>query len=117
MRNHVALLTPKRVEAIYSREGPRTESLELEKKEVDMAELRVMRADGPAGRSPIGYQFCGKPICKSFLFMHDIGNKIMKNLISHYFLSGLSSRTHKNTRKLPHNRTDGDVVDGINGVI
>ena len=81
------------------------ETLELDKNEVDLAilaELSVMRADGPAGHSPIGYQFCGKPICKSaFLFMHDVGSKRMKNLISHYSSAGLSLRTHKNTRKRP----------------
>lgn len=95
--------------------------MDLEKRDVDLAilaELRVMRAEGPAGRSPINYQFCGKPICKSaFLFMHAVGARRMKNLISYYSNAGLSMRTHKNSRKRPHNRTDSDVIEGIKAFI
>lgn len=53
------------------------ETMDMEKEEVDiaiLAELRVMRGEGPSDHSVINYQFFRKPICKAmFLFMHNTG--------------------------------------------
>ena len=58
------------------------------------------------------------PICKSaFLFIHAIGSRRLKNLISHYDENGLSVRMHGNARKHPHNQTKIEEVEKIKGFI
>ena len=47
------------------------------------------------------------------MFVHAIGARQLKNLISHYNENGLSERTHGNARKRPHNRTDGEEIQKI----
>ena len=68
--------------------------------------------------SSIKYQYGGMLICKSaFLFIHGIGSRRLKNLISHYDENGLCLRIHGNARKRPHNQTDGREVEKIKGFI
>ena len=115
--------------ACWSRAGrerfllARQNSLDLEKKEADLAVLATLRAtrsfaSHEVGRSSIKYQFGGMQICKTaFLFRYALGARRLKNLISHYDEKGLSLRVHKNTRKRPHNRTDSEDVEKIKGFI
>ena len=46
----------------------------------------------------------GKPVChKMFRFLHNIGEKRLKNLITSFKDNGLRPRLHGNAKKLPHN--------------
>ena len=52
----------------------------------------------------IDYCFHGRHVCKStFMFVHAIGTKKYKNLITHFAEHGLVPRRHGNTRRLPAN--------------
>ena len=51
-----------------------------------------------------GYFHQGKPVChKMFRFLHNIGEKRLKNLITSFKDNGLRPRLHGNAKKLPHN--------------
>ena len=106
----------------------RQESLDLEKKELDLVVLATLRAsrslpNDPSvshevARAPIKYHYGGMPICKSaFLFIHAIGSRRLKNLISHYDENALSVRMHGNARKRPHNQTETEEVEKIKAFI
>ena len=106
----------------------RQESLDLEKKELDLVVLANLRAsrsltpDSSASqegtRASIKYQYGGLVICKSaFLFIHAIGSRRLKNLISHYDENGLSIRMHGNAKKRRHNQTETEEVEKIKGFI
>ena len=65
---------------------------------------------GPSGidtinkRTPVDYYFGGNRVCKdTFLFVHRIGAKKYKNLVSHFDKSGLISRMHGNIKRLSAN--------------
>ena len=69
-------------------------------------------------RASVKYHYGSMPICKyAFLFIHAIGTRRLKNLISHYNENGLSVRMHGNARKRPHNQTETDEVGKIKGFI
>ena len=100
----------------------------MEKKELDLVVLAILRAsrsllnDSSVShevvRAFIKYHYGGMPICKSaFLFIHAIGSRRLKNLISHYDEMGLSVRMHGNARKHPHNQTTTEEVEKIKGFI
>lgn len=99
----------------------RQESMDLDKKDLDMAVLATLRATrtltstpSTSARASIKYQYGGIQICKAaFMFVHAIGARRLKNLISHYDENGLSERVHGNIRKRPHNRTDGEEIQKI----
>ena len=56
--------------------------------------------------------------CNSaFLFIHAIGSRRLKNLVSHYDENGLSVRLHGNARKRPHNQTEREEVEKIKAFI
>ena len=106
----------------------RQESLNLEKKELDLVVLATLRAsrslpNDPSvscevARASIKFHYEGMPICKSaFLFIHAIGSQRLKNLISHYDENGLCVRTHGNARKRPHNQTETEEVEKIKGFV
>ena len=53
-------------------------------------------------------------MCRNFfLFVHSLGSKRFKNLVSHFTNNGLSSRTHGNTKRLPANTTPFTVTKEI----
>ena len=127
--NPCCSLGPKK-SACWSRVGQerllaaRQESMDLEKKDLDMAVLATLRATRAFTSTPstsrevvrasIKYQYGGVQVCKTaFMFIHAIGARRLKNLISHYDEHGLSERVHGNTRKPPHNRTDGEEIQKI----
>ena len=63
---------------------------------------RHKEADREKGYTAFTHQ--GKPICqKTFLFLHGIGMKRLKNLAASFKCTGLQPRTHGNTSRLPHN--------------
>ena len=59
--------------------------------------------------------YMGRNICqKMFLFIHGIGMKRFRNLMKHYQLNGVTTRTHGNVRRLPWNAsTVGDKERAI----
>lgn len=85
------------------------DSLDLERKELDialLASLRVLRSDSSTShgkRTAIKYQFKGKQVCKS-TFINGVGSKHLKNFIKFYEDNGLVSRVDKNIKKAPHNQ-------------
>ena len=102
----------------------RQESLDLEKEELDLVVLvtlcasRSLPNDASLAQSSIKYQYGSMLICKSaFLFIHGIGSRRLKKLISHYDENGLCLRTHGNARERPHNQTDGREVEKIKSFI
>ena len=102
----------------------RKESLDLDKKELDIAVLATLRAlrtchdESAKVRSKIQYRFGAKPICKAtFLFIYALGNKRFENLIKHFSSEGLAPRTHGNTKKVPHNWLPFEKIEMIKGFI
>ena len=94
----------------------RRESQDLEKKELDLAVLSANNQSTSCEvvRASIKYHFEGVQICKTaFLFVHAIGSRRLKNLISHYDDNGLTVHVHGNSRKRPYNRTDSDEIEKI----
>ena len=48
------------------------------------------------------FMHSGQRICKStFMYIHGIGEKRLKNLVKHHNNKGLITREHGNTRKMP----------------
>ena len=96
--------------------------MDLDKKDLDMAVLATLCATRTFTSTPstsrevvrasIKYQYGGVQVCKTaFMFIHAIGAG--RYLISHYNEHGLSERVHGNTRKRPHNQTDGEEIQKI----
>ncbi|XP_078314026.1 uncharacterized protein LOC111104843 isoform X3 [Crassostrea virginica] len=57
-----------------------------------------------AKRQRYEYSFDDREVCKdAFLFLHDIGEKYLKNLVKHMKTNGIRPRTHGNSGKKPHN--------------
>ncbi len=51
----------------------------------------------------ISYHFANLPICRAFLFMHDLCIKSNKNVIKHYSLSKIEPRIQGSKAKIPKN--------------
>ena len=86
---------------------------ELSRQELDMAFLGQLNAFTFSGENAVRHPtpsrqhtyavfwHCGQRVCrKTFLFLHTISEKRLKNLKSR---NGLTPRTHGNTRRLPAN--------------
>jgi len=95
---------------------------ELSLRELDLVILantqavaRVELAGQKRNRSPCcNFLFKSKSICRDmFLFMYGISNFWLHSLQEHYENSGLSSRTHGNTRRLPKNTLPFAVVEDV----
>ena len=57
-----------------------------------------------AKRQRYEYSFDDREVCKdAFLFLHDIGEKYLKNLVKHMKTNGIRPRTHGNSGKKPNN--------------
>ena len=53
-------------------------------------------------------------MCKcTFIFVHSVGSKQFKNLVTHFMQNGLSLRTHGNTKRLPANTLAFSVTEGV----
>ena len=50
---------------------------------------------------------------KTFMFLHDIGNARLKNLMKHFKQNGITARTHGNTRRRPHHALSLSTVKSI----
>ena len=96
---------------------------EMEKGELDLVILANLNAhrcgESHQSRCHVNYYFHGKKVCKTtYLFLHGIGPKRFKNLLSHFDQNGLVSRTHGNTKRSPANTlpfsTTQEVVKFIN---
>ena len=48
-----------------------------------------------------------------FLYLHDIGEKRLKNLMKHFKKNGLTGRTHGNTSRQPHNAHSLSTVNAV----
>lgn len=79
------------------------------------AVTRVKAIGQKRNRSPrCNFQFQSGPICRDvFLFMYGINDSHLHRLREHYENSGLSSRTHGNTRRLPKNTLPFAVVEDV----
>ena len=95
---------------------------ELSSRELDLVILaniqavtRVEAVGQKRNRSPrCNFLFQSKPICRDmFLFMFGISDSRLRRLREHYENSGLSSRTHGNTRRLPKNTLPFAVVEDV----
>ena len=89
---------------------------EMRKSQLDLVVLANLEAHQHphAPRSHIDYYFGGRKVCRNFfLFVHSLGSKRFKNLVSHFTNNGLSSRTHGNTKRLPANTTPLTVTEEI----
>ena len=111
-----SLLGPKKspCSKLFSRSeisATRMNCLELSNTELDMMVLANLDAhrhsgDGNTGnsRASIDYYFHGRRVCKvMYLFLHAIGPKKYKNLVTHFGEHGLVPRRHGNTRRLAAN--------------
>ena len=107
--------------SLFTRElvvSTRMNCLEMTKAELDLVILANLEANRrPAqesSRTHVNYWFCGYKVCKStFLFVHAVGPKHYKNLISHFSESGLTPRRHGNTKRLPANTVPFSVTQSI----
>ena len=95
---------------------------ELSSRELDLVILaniqavtRVEAIGQKRNRSPrCNVQLQSRPICRDmFLFMYGISDSRLRHLREHYENSGLSSRTHGNTRRLPKNTLPFAVVEDV----
>ena len=97
----------------------RMNCLEMTKAELDLVilanlEANRRQAQDMSPRTHVNYWFCGNKVCKStFLFIHAVGPKHYKNLVSHLSESGLSPRRHGNTKRLPVNMVPFSVTQSI----
>ena len=65
-------------------------------------------------RMYLSYYHHGKPICmKTFLFMHTVGIKRLKNVSKSYHDNGILPRVHGNTQCLPWNALSLDSVQHV----
>ena len=89
---------------------------ELSRQELDMALLGQLNAFTFSGENAVRHPtlsrqhtyavfwHCGQRVCrKTFLFLHTISEKRLKNLKSSLSRNELTPRTHGNTRRLPAN--------------
>ena len=52
----------------------------------------------------VQFSLFGLQVCKkTYLFAHGVGEKRYRNLCKHFDANGVTTRIHKNTRKVPHN--------------
>ena len=95
---------------------------ELSSRELDQVILantqavtRVETVGQKRSRSPRwNFLFQSKPICRDmFLIMYGISDSRLRRLREHYENSGLSSRTHGNTKRLPKNTLPFAVVEDV----
>ena len=95
---------------------------ELSSRELDLVILANIQAvtcvevvGQKRNRSPrCNFLFQSKPIChEMFLFMYGISDSRLRRLREHYENTGLSSRTHGNTRRLPKNTLPFSVVEDV----
>ncbi len=93
---------------------------EMTKDELDLVILAHLESnrrsvEGHAdSRFSITYYFHGYKVCKCmYLFVHCVGPKRYKNLISHFSVNGLVPRTHGNVKRLPANTLPFDVTEDI----
>lgn len=98
----------------------RMNCLEMTKSELDLVILAHLEAnrrcfdDQEGSRVCINYWFKGYRVCKStYLFLHCMGAKKYKNLITHYCQNGLIPRKHGNTRRLPASTIPFEVTQSI----
>ena len=96
----------------------RMNCLELSNSELDMLVLANLDAhrhsgDGNTGnsRASINYYFRGTRVCKAtFMFVHAVGPKRYKNIVTHFAEHGVVPRRHGNTRRLPANTAETESV-------
>ena len=92
---------------------------EMTKAQLDLVVLANLEAhqhghEQEAYRTHIDYFFHGHKVCKNlFLFVHSVGSKQHKNLVSHFVQNGLTLRTHGNTKRLPANTVPFSVTEGV----
>ena len=68
--------------------------------------------DQESSRTHIDYYFHGHKVCKDlFLFVHSVGSKQYKNLVSHFIENGLTLRTHGNTKHLLANTAPSESTE------
>lgn len=69
---------------------------------------------GKRQRITYSYAFDHRPVCKAaFLFLHDIGEKQLKNIAKHLKTNGLVPLTHGNHGKLPSRTYPFEVVQDV----
>ena len=95
-------------------------SQEMTKKQRDLIILGHLEAnrhcfeDKEQSRFSITYWFHGYKVCKmTYLFLHCVGEKHYKNLVTHFSQNGLVPRTHGNTKRLPSNTLPFNVTESI----
>lgn len=65
-------------------------------------------------RTRFFYHHQGEKICSNmFFFLHTIGGKRRRNLISHFLEHGILPRVHGNTGKIPHNTLSLHVTEFV----
>lgn len=65
-------------------------------------------------RVAMDYYFQGKRVCKyTYRFVHGIGQKQYKNLVSHFEKHGLVPRVHGNVKRLPPNTVSLDRTKSV----
>jgi hypothetical protein len=109
----------------FSRElivSTRLNCIEMTKAELDLVILANLDAnrrisleqDTCSSRIHIEYSFRGIKVCKkSFLFIHAIGTKVFKNVVTHFNENGLTPRMHGNIKRLPANTISFAVTEKI----
>ena len=95
----------------------RLEANELSRGELDlviMGKLAALSRSDRDLRKHTGFLHGGKRVCKkTFLFLHDIGEKRLKNVMKHYQQNGLTVRIHGNTKRSPHNALSFFTVKNV----
>ena len=69
---------------------------------------------GKRQRITYNYAFDHRQVCKNaFIFLHDIGEKQLKNMVKHLKVNGLVPPVHGNTGKLPSTTYPFEVVQDV----
>ena len=70
--------------------------------------------EGPRKAARTTFMHAGEVVCrKTFLQLHGVGLKRLKNLIRHYQQYGLTTRTHGNMRKLSRHALSIDTIRSV----
>ena len=95
----------------------RLEANELSNGELDlviMGKLSALSRSDESQQRHTMFLHGGHRVCqKMFLYLHDIGEKRLKNLMKHFKKNGLTGRTHGNTSRQPHNAHSLSTVKAV----
>ena len=92
-------------------------AMELNRSELDLIVIGQLAATvsiHDSKRSYTSFLHSGQRVCKkTFLFLHGIGEKRLKNITKHYLQNGYVGRTHGNTRRKPRHALSLDCIKYI----